>query len=416
MPPLSCTAGHPSSRGHVLPAMLPLVSLLRDDMEAELLRLATPVRHMAAVQHQHLVQARSPTNDDGRRWPILATWQWLVPMCTEVNDFGVEPGNSSAASTLAEGASDLAHRGIMPCGLGNLLHCATQPPSLDTFEVPEVEDEQHGTFRDLPFASAEAEGSKDRLLKFTGAAADALRLLVLALRRIRAEYLQRVDLWAAAFRASLEPRAVAAVVPVPARPADPTSTWLASPAGQEVIKELRWSLPDRRAAISRLRMACRVQGYRPSDARILFLLSAEGVPLRTGSTDVLWDSGGLTWPLAKALLLHLCTCAPVGERPTPPIQCCSRCRGALFADIAAAAPLPCPWCRHTSEVHCRACAVSLHFRGQCAWNRGANTLFRPSTSTPTLLCPDCHWRWLCARSALPSAGSNPSSHLHVGPV
>ena len=100
------------------PAMLPVVSLLRDDMEAELLRLANPARHMAAVQHQHLVQARSPTNDDGRRWPILATWQWLVPMCTEVNDFGVEPGNSSAASTLAEGASDLAHRGIMPCGTG----------------------------------------------------------------------------------------------------------------------------------------------------------------------------------------------------------------------------------------------------------------------------------------------------------
>ena len=62
--------------------------------------------------------------------------------------------------------------------------------------------------------------------------------------------------------------------------------------------------------------------------------------------------------------------------------------------IAAAAPLQSPWCRHISEGKC---AVSLHFRGQCAWNRGA----RPPAATPTLLCPDCHWRWLCARSALP---------------
>ena len=57
--------------------------------------------------------------------------------------------------------------------------------------------------------------------------------------------------------------------------------------------------------------------------------------------------------------------------------------------------------RHISEVHCRACAVSLHFRGQCAWNRGANNLFRPSAATPTRFCPDCHWRWLGARSSLP---------------
>ena len=124
------------------------------------------------------------------------------------------------------------------------------------------------------------------LFKVTGAAADALRLLVLDLRRIRAEYLQKVDLWAAAFRASLECREVAVVIPDPVRPVDPTSTWLASPAGKEVVKELRWSVPDKRTAISRLRLACRPQGNCPSDVRILHHLSAEGVPLRSGSTEV----------------------------------------------------------------------------------------------------------------------------------
>ena len=57
---------------------------------------------------------------------------------------------------------------------------------------------------------------------------------------LRAEYLQRVVSWAAAFRASLECREVAVVIPDPVRPVDPASTWLASPAGKEVIKELRW--------------------------------------------------------------------------------------------------------------------------------------------------------------------------------
>ena len=163
---------------------------------------------------------------------------------------------------------------------------------------------------------------------------------------LRAEYLQRVDSWAAAFRASLECREVAVVIPDPVRPVDPASTWLASPAGKEVIKELRWSVPDKRTAISRLRLACHFQGNRPSDARILHYLSAEGVPLRAGSTEVHRDSGGLTWHLAKVLLLHLCACVAAGEHPRPPIQCCSSCRGALFADIAAAAPLPCPWQAH----------------------------------------------------------------------
>ena len=156
-----------------------------------------------------------------------------------------------------------------------------------------MEDEQRGTFRDLSSASAEAEGSKNRLIKVTGAAADALRLLVLDLRRIRAEYLQKVDLWAAAFRASLECREVAVVIPDPVRPVDPASTWLASPAGKEVIKELRWlsRISAEPSPVFGL-IACHFHGNRPSDARILRHLSAEGVPLRAGSTEVHWDWGG----------------------------------------------------------------------------------------------------------------------------
>ena len=77
--------------------------------------LASPAQHTAEAQRQHLARARSPKDDDGRCWP---TWEWLVPMCTEVDDFGIEPGHSGAASTLAEEASDLAHAsGIMPCAV-----------------------------------------------------------------------------------------------------------------------------------------------------------------------------------------------------------------------------------------------------------------------------------------------------------
>ena len=51
---------------------------LHDDMEAELVRLTSPAQRLPPAR------ARSPTEDDGRRWPTLAKWQCLVPMCTYV--------------------------------------------------------------------------------------------------------------------------------------------------------------------------------------------------------------------------------------------------------------------------------------------------------------------------------------------
>ena len=384
----------PGTPRHVVmscPAMLPLVQLLRDDMEAELLRSA-PLEHIAEAQRLHLARARSPTVGDSQRWPILANWQWLVPMCSEVNDFGNEPGNNSAASTAAEGASHLA---------------VSSPPSPDAEEVLDIEDEQHGTSQNLSSASAEAEGSHASFAAEglqVHCACSSLASVALVPNTCKGWVSDRAN----AMRASLDSVEVAADVPVPLRVVDPIPSWLASPSGRAMVRELRWLVPDERTAISRFRLAFLPQGTRVSDTHVLRLLSSAGVPLRDCGSVVRWNSEKLSWHLARSLLLRQCTCADAGERPRQPVQCCPRCCGALFADIAPEGPLPCPWCRQRSVVSCRACGVSLHFRGQCAWNHGANNVFRPSADNPTLLCPDCHWSWLCARSSLPWTRAGPS--------
>ena len=160
-----------------------------------------------------------------------------------------EAQSSSAASTLSEGIWNLVHRRIMPFGLANLLRCATSGAD----EVPDRKDEQHSTFRDLSSASAEAECRKDRLINITGAAADALRLLLLALRRIRVEYRQKR--WVSGQRQSVHLWIVGTLRLQPPSPSDLSirlpSGW---PPHAVEVKETRWSVPEECIAISRFQL------------------------------------------------------------------------------------------------------------------------------------------------------------------
>ena len=47
-------------------------------------------------------------------------------------------------------------------------------------------------------------------------------------------------------------------------------------------------------------------------------------------------------------------------------------------------------------------------QGTMLLEHGAHSAYRPSASSPLPLCPNCHWRWLCARSSLPWSRPSPT--------
>ena len=90
------------------------------------------------------------------------------------------------------------------------------------------------------------------------------------------------------------------IIPVPGSPLDPVPAWLASPIGRAAERRtnIQHALP--------LSVSLPYPKNRTFRWALLHLLSSQGVSLRDRSTEVRWDSGGLSWHLARALLLHPC--------------------------------------------------------------------------------------------------------------
>ena len=78
---------------------------------------------------------------------------------------------------------------------------------------------------------------------------------------------------------------------------------------------------------------------------------------------------------------------------------CWTCRGLCLPPPQA--PSPCPWCRGHAGPTCHACHCTLHFKGQCRFNRGAHQSYRVREAGQPQLCPDCLWLWIQSFVALP---------------
>ena len=209
-------------------------------------------------------QSVIPYPQSGSR-PILSAWKWFVPLSTEIEDFGHDDESSSRTVTSSELGHDLAYRGIMPRELGRFLrrHGQSNCTRLPEEDAP---DEQFGSFLDMQGAADELVATAERCVRAVGAAIGVLRLLMLGLRCIRAEYLKRLDAWASAMTASLS-EATAQVLP--AGPLDRARTWLRTPEGGTFLRELRWLAADRSTAVNRLRSVLRTNHSNDRLAEIL---------------------------------------------------------------------------------------------------------------------------------------------------
>ena len=415
-PLCKCGAGTPR---HVVMRCLALSSVqesVRDMVEAELAQNAMgPILIAAAVslwerESEHGFTAPVAPPAVAARWPILSAWRWLVPI-PEVETFIGDSLNQSADGARRETHVDLAYRGVLPWGLGRAL-CA---PSAHGGAIAGVHDEQaDGAGRDEEFATQSQAAStcqeSQRRRQLWRTHAPALRVttaLVLGLRKLRAEYAERIAAWRELYT-SEEVRLEDNGGPIPhlgeagQSLAERLGAWASTPAGRVTVAQLRWSLLPVAAASVRIRadFGPRIAS---DDGRLRKILSALAIPTLQGG-GASWGERFPEWEMVRATWQSRCLCA--GAAPDLDTWLCARCGG---AQVPSWRPVPAPmqgkcrWCQSAGSDVCPACRRAVHFRGACGrWPLGASPKYARRGDEEWWLCPDCMAKFMRA--------------VHCGPV
>ena len=310
----------------------------------------------------------------------------------------LDAGGSSAAGVRLESASELGHRGAMPRALGRLLQGSADA------DVDLVAAEEHALWRQPGQVEAEAAVRAACGRKLQGPV-QLTSILLVGLRRIRYEYLQRARAAAELMQIRLSLSRPAAPdepdqqVPPEVLPAVSVFTRWMDGEGARVLQEMRWQLLPPSAIVARTRTTC--PRHLPREQTLIRLLQGRGVPVLTGGIPV-WTNDLPTWSDTLAVL----TLGPCNCQPADNLTICWDC-GRLRPLIAREAqPSPCIWCRRSEPCHsiCDGCRTVLHYRGTCpAWNRGANPIYDVTAISALQFCPDCIWRLLTELADCPRA-------------
>ena len=362
-------SGGPGTPRHVVmscPAMRPLVDMLRDCLECELASLVQPsdFTEKASAWRYHLAQqglgvlGRAET----RRWPLLAMWRFLIPIPQRELTLSPDVGGSSAAAVASGAAFDLGYRAVMCAEFGRALCSSVVPNShheSDPGESFSVIFQPSAVSHEIRCFTQRQQNLRPAILFTT--------LLLLGLRRIRVEYAKRIAAW----RACAEVR-FSVSLPVPPPPALAQGSlflrWLESASGKGCVWEWRWLLPPPSVLEARVRReGC---GVRALSAAHLLAIQNLGVPILVNGSPM-WGPSPPSWDEVRAALSLTCGC-PSSVLPDPPLSICARCGRARVAPPCSPEDvLPCIWCRRSHGPACRLCCHAVHFRGECAWNRGA---------------------------------------------
>lgn len=183
------------------PVTKPLADALRSILEQHLQKLdergtissaARAWQRSLSQQGQaHLLQEPDPVS--ARQWPLLSAWRWLVHIPSRHAELTSDVAGHSASAVLAEGESDLAHRGVLPMDLGNAILRAGR--SLAEYQVAPLDDLAPEQFAHLlhpdQLADELAQASARRIrLK---PVLDFTTLLLHGLRAIRYHYATRMS-------------------------------------------------------------------------------------------------------------------------------------------------------------------------------------------------------------------------------
>ena len=181
--------------------------------------------------------------------------------------------------------------------------------------------------------------------------------------------------------------------------------WFATPRGLTTARELRWLVPS--LSVLAARIKAEVPACRLSSHSIRVCAASHRIPIAVHGQPN-WVDKWPSFPEMQISLRSPCTCL---SAPPVSISCCWTCGGVQLPP--AAPPRMCPFCRRTNGGNqCRNCGCSIHFMGQCIWNRGANRCYQEGALDAISLCPDCWGVWRAALEALPRRPARP--HLPPG--
>ena len=408
--PLCCvSAGTPRHTVMTCAGTRHPTNLLRTDMEAllgqltdqeQLLQDASVWRRTCRQQGRaHLIP--EPSVQDSSTWPILAAWRWLVTLPGREAQLSQDVGGHSSAAVIQERGWDLGHRAVLPAGLGHSLS------RLLPERVPN-DTEEFAVWRHTEQTTREAELQQRRHDRIRPAV-KCVSLLLLGIRRIRVEYARRIHAWKQ-LQLTMEQLRIPEVLQVPPDVEDgrlPSilDAWFATPRGLTTARELRWLVPS--LSVLAARIKAEVPACRLSSHSIRVCAASHRIPIAVHGQPN-WVDKWPSFPEMQISLRSPCTCL---SAPPVSISCCWTCGGVQLPP--AAPPRMCPFCRRTNGGNqCRNCGCSIHFMGQCIWNRGANRCYQEGALDAISLCPDCWGVWRAALEALPRRPARP--HLPPG--
>ena len=164
-------------------------------MESLLSSLAPPAS-LIALGHEwrqlssHEIPTFPPNSEEASNWPILCAWGWLISTSDHENYLRGSPSDHSHPRVARERAIDLAYRGIIPAALAHALLGHPSPSTATEEAIPE-NFAHTGTSAEI-LTELEAIRRRHRAIS---PVIGVQRLIILGLRRIRFEYLQRINLW-----------------------------------------------------------------------------------------------------------------------------------------------------------------------------------------------------------------------------
>ena len=353
--------------------------------------------------------------------------------------FGQDVGGHSVTGTRMEGPCDLGYRGLMPKALGFALRAGSDASaSVSAMEEAEelralAEDEEFADGRQID--AAEEESARRRaVVKAYPGATTITTLLILGLRRVRAEYMARLNAWAELQKIWMSPGGedadgagdghlqppqdtVAGVGPVIPRAtadqalSDRIGQWANTAHGRTSVRHLRWAAGPVNVLAARLRAELGHLAH-TSLEQLEAVCARIGIPISVGGR-ITWGESRPAWAAALAAWQVDCQCNV--ERANVTIEICVTCHGARRPLL----PIPggvCEWCNRACTETCSGCGCGLHYAGQCyQWMRGANPLYAAGDIDPYHLCPDCGWKWisLLAPQTRPVAIVDEASALYI---
>jgi hypothetical protein len=387
-------------------AMRALQDMVRDLVEQELLRCAPEavlIEEAAVWWAQEQDSGRLPGsvhNESQARWPTLSAWRWLVPVPTREEDIG-RVIESSAPWTLPQGPSDLAYRGVIPRGLGKaVVSGANGRLELGNDNSSDSSGEEFATRREHQAADRETQARR-RLAVKLGPGIQVTTVLLLGIRKLRAEHAERINAWRelrecsadSEFNPHIAPT-LGGQTPLEVRIGD----WAGSPQGGLVVARLRWAVPPVDTLASWLRSEFGpMRGS--TQLAIRAATRALGIPTREGGA-VCWGPRLPNWLDIKSAWQRRCRCTHPPADVTAWV--CLRCGASRTPQADSDRRSICRWCSLECGRRCIACSGGLHYIGECQrWLHGADRRYAPTANERWFLCPDCWWCFAQAWASAP---------------